>query len=175
MNSSHLSVASPLGEIMRCYTIRFDRCSSWPADRVWRAITNASELSTWMGYPARVDLRVGGDYFLDFGRDSEENLDGLILSVEHERRLRYAWGFSVLEWTLADDETGGCRYSFVHHGMPVRGIPEEEGVASGWHAWLDALDAHLDGEAIDRKTDSARCRELDPQYRRAIEAAVGSI
>ena len=44
-----------------------------------------------MTYPARIDLRVGGDYFVDFGRTHEGELDGVIVKVVPERLLRYAW------------------------------------------------------------------------------------
>ena len=82
----------------------------------------------------------------------------------------------MLEWTLApDEESGGCRYTFLHHGMPVRGVSEEEEVAAGWHAWLDELDALLDGIAIPREEGHARYRALCPPYRARIEAVIGPL
>lgn len=168
--------ATELGEISRGYNIRFERRSKHSIDRLWRAITNAEELERWMGYPARVDLRVGGDYFVEFIGNPDSNLDGVIVEIEPGRRLRYAWGFSVLEWSLAPSPEGdSCRYTFLHHGMPVRGIPEEEGVAAGWHAWLDELDAMLDGVAITREQSQARFQALCPPYLARIQAAIGPL
>jgi uncharacterized protein YndB with AHSA1/START domain len=129
-----------------------------------------------MNYPARVELRLGGDYFLDFGSDSEENLDGVIVALEPGTLLRFAWGLSVLEWRLAPNEaTGGCRYSFRHHGMPVRGIPDEQDVAAGWHSWLEALEAHLSGITRSEGRNRECCETVGPDYRRAIEAEIGPI
>ena len=60
-----------LGEITRCYSLRYERRSKHSPERLWRALTDQSELSRWMSYPARVDLRVGGDYAVDFSRTGE--------------------------------------------------------------------------------------------------------
>lgn len=176
MTDEHPIDERELGEITRCYNILYERRSKHSVARVWRAITDPGELSRWMRYPVRVDLRVGGDYFVDFQDDSPEGLDGIITAIEPERRLTYAWGLSVLEWKLEPDEaTGGCTYTFLHHGMPVRGIPDEEGVAAGWHVWLDELEDHLDGRSISRESSSARYAALCPCYRARIEAAIGPL
>ena len=65
-------VVKELGEITRCYSLRYERRSKHPPERLWRAITDPGELSRWMSYPARVELRIGGDYFVDFSRRSPE-------------------------------------------------------------------------------------------------------
>src|SRR5262245_50651029 len=97
-----------LGDITLCYTVKFDRMSKHPAKRLWQAFTDPAEISKWMDYPARVDLRPGGDYVVDFSRTNQGALDGVIVRVEPERRLTYVWGLSVCEWSL-EDVSGGCR------------------------------------------------------------------
>ena len=165
-----------LGKIERAYSIQYDRLTASTPAAVWDAITKPHIVSKWMGYPARIELRIGGDYFLDFGADSGENLDGVIVALESEKSLRYSWGLSVLEWRLeADEATGGCRYSFGHHGMPIRGIPDEQGVAAGWHSWLEALEASLSGITRPAERDRDCCETVGPAYRRAIEAEIGPI
>ncbi len=165
-----------LGEITRCYNLLYRRTSRHAPARVWRAITDADELSRWMGYPARVDLRVGGDYHVTFTGNPDGDLDGVIVGIEPGRRLTYAWGLSVLEWRLEPDPDGaGCRYTFLHHGMPVRGVEEEEGVGAGWHAWLDELDMLLEGRSLDAAASRARYARLCARYRSAIEAVIGPI
>ncbi len=134
-----------LGEITPCYTMRFERESKHPAARLWRAITDPAEVTQWMGMPsARIDLRVGGDYHVDFNPREAGMLDGVIVRVEEERTLAYVWGVSVLEWTITPLGEG-CRFTFVHHGQPPGMVDEEAGIAAGWHEWLDDLGAHLDG------------------------------
>ena len=181
MSANHASERSAFAEIERCYNIQFDRRSSFSSDRVWQAITNPLDLSVWMAYPAEVDLRVGGKYFVDFGADSGENLDGVIVALEPGKLLRYVWGLSTLEWRIESESTAtngrgsGCRYTFLHHGMPVRGIADEEGVAAGWHSWLDALEARWSGMTRSKETEAAFCREISPHYRMAIGAEIGPL
>ncbi len=105
---------SDLGEISRCYTMTFERTSKHPVAKLWRSITEADEVTRWMTYPARIDLRIGGDYHVDFSRSEGGELDGVIVRVEPERTLAYVWGMSVLEWRLEPGD-GGCRCTFVHH------------------------------------------------------------
>ena len=163
---------SDLGEITPCYTMSFERRSKHPATKLWRSITDAAEVSKWMGYPAKIDLRVGGDWHVDFSHTDGGELDGVIVRIETERRLAYVWGLSLIEWRLEPTDDG-CQYTFVHHGQPLGLVPEEEGIAAGWHAWLEALDDHLDGAARSDAADQARCQELQPRYREAIDAALG--
>jgi uncharacterized protein YndB with AHSA1/START domain len=164
-----------LGEVTRCYSLRYRRHSKHPPARLWRAITDPLEIERWMGYPARVDLRVGGDYFVDFQTSSPENLDGVIVAVEPERRLAYAWGLSVIQWTLMPDEDrGGTGYTFIDHGTQIRDVPDEEGVAIGWHAWLASLDAFLDGDVSASLTPASH-GALSAAYRARIEEAIGPL
>lgn len=79
------------GEITRCYSLRYERRSRHSPERLWRAIMDPGELSRWMSYPARVDLRVGGDYSVDFSRTSEGTLEGVIVRIEPARRLAVGW------------------------------------------------------------------------------------
>ncbi len=158
---------SELGEITRCWTIRFERHSKHPVEKVWKAITEPEQVSSWMRSPARIELRVGGDWFVDFGERGE--LDGVIVRIESERRLAYVWGRSVLEWELEPD-VNGCRYRFVHHGQEPGLLPNEEGLAAGWHAFLEALAAQLDGISFDAEMDKAVFEEFTPVYRERLEA-----
>ena len=133
-----------IGEITPCYTVTFRRTSKHPAKRLWSAITDANEITRWMDYPARVELKRGGDWHIDFSRSNDGVLDGVIVRVEPERVLTYVWGLSLVEWTLEDQPGSGCKYRLVHAGLADRG-EGEEGLPAGWHEFLDRLDRHLDG------------------------------
>jgi uncharacterized protein YndB with AHSA1/START domain len=129
-----------------------------------------------MGYPARIDLRPGGDYHLDFSnpkeRDKGGELDGVIVRVQDERALAIVWGRSVLEWAI-EPEGDGCRYSFCHHGQdsPSEGDTfTDEGLAAGWHAFLDGFAAHLDGVAPPPKVPAAHAQLEDTYRERAAQA-----
>ena len=49
-----------LGKISLCYSVTFDRRSRHSPSQIWSAITDSDEVSRWMGYPAHIDLRIGG-------------------------------------------------------------------------------------------------------------------
>jgi uncharacterized protein YndB with AHSA1/START domain len=170
---------SDLGEITPCWTITFRRESTHSPQRLWHAITDPDEVSKWMGYPARIDLRPGGDYHLDFSRSREGDdggeLDGVIVRVVGERHLAIVWGRSVLEWDIEPDGER-CRYTFAHHGQepPSEGDRHtDEGIAAGWHAFLDAFAAHLDGAPPAAVRANAQ-PQLEARYRERVAAVIKS-
>ena len=114
----------------------------------------------------RVDLRVGGEYFVDFPSEAEGQLDGVIVRLEQEKTLAYVWGVTVVEWTITPSETG-CSYTFIHYGQPPGMVDQEEGIAAGWHAWYDDLDTHLEGR-VPEYGEKARWEKLMPAYRARI-------
>jgi uncharacterized protein YndB with AHSA1/START domain len=164
-----------LGAVTRCYSVRFERTSKHSAARLWRAITDAREVSDWMTYPARIDLLVGGDYFVDFTRTDGSYLDGVIVKLEPERQLRYAWGTSVVEWEIEPGDEG-CRFTFAHYGLDDRGLPDEEGLLAGWHAWLDDFERFADGGAPRSAAENdAAWRELCTLYRPVLSKVLGGL
>ena len=156
---------SNLGEITPCWSISFERDSKHPLSKVWKSITEPDRVKAWMDYPVRIDLRVGGDWHVDFAERGA--LDGVIVRLEHERKLAYVWGWSVIEWEL-EAHGEGCRYRFMHHGQRPGLVPSEEGLAAGWHAFLDSFDASLDGAACDPARDKATVDAVTPAYRERL-------
>jgi len=160
-----------LARITACYTIRFERHSRHRPARLWRAISESEEVGRWMARPAQIDLRVGGDYFVDFGAPQGSNLDGVIVRFVPERLLCFVWGMSVLEWQLEPSD-GGCLYRFVHHGQ---GPPDAdtEDIPAGWHLWLDDFDAHLDGRSIGQSETVAKHERIKPAYCKLRDSVLG--
>jgi uncharacterized protein YndB with AHSA1/START domain len=162
---------SELGEITPCWTITFHRKSKHSPERLWAAITDPGFVSRWWDRgAARIDLRVGGEYYVDFADGS--TLDGTIVRLEPGRLLAYVWGMSVIEWTIEPDGEGS-RYTFVDHGN--RPPPEDadwtsEGVASGYHEGLDGLEALLDGSP--RQADTGGWQRLMAAYRPLIDSVM---
>jgi uncharacterized protein YndB with AHSA1/START domain len=160
---------SELGEITPCWTITFRRRSKHSPERVWAAITDPGFVSRWWHRgAARIDLRVGGEYHVDFGAGNA--LDGIIVRLEPGRMLAYVWGLSVIEWTLEPDGDG-CRYTFMDCGNapPPEGADwRSEGVAAGYHQGLDGLEALLDGNPW--RPDDKDWKQLETAYNPAIQA-----
>ena len=163
-------MSEDIGRITRCYTVTFHRRSKHSAARLWRAITDPDEVAAWMGAPAKIDLRVGGDYFVDFHGNGEDGLDGIIVRVENERKLGYLWGWSYAEWNIEDGDDG-CRYTFLQNGLADRG-EDEEGLPAGWHEFFERLDDHLDGVSRSDEEHSARWQALKPAYREQLDAVI---
>jgi uncharacterized protein YndB with AHSA1/START domain len=163
-------MSDAFGEITTCYTVKFDRTSKHSAARLWEAITRPEEVGAWMGYSAKVDLRVGGDWFVDFTSTHQDTLPGVIVRVEPERVLTYVWGWSVVEWQLRDSGTG-CEYTFIHNGLADRG-EDEEGLPAGWHSFLDQLDRYLDGSTLDAEAERKEWLRLKPDYREKLDRAL---
>jgi uncharacterized protein YndB with AHSA1/START domain len=159
-----------LGEITPCYTITFRRRSKHPAERLWRAITAPDEVSKWMDYPVKIDLRVGGDWYVDFTQTDDSELKGIIVRIEEGRVLAYAWGRTVCEWTVSDAEDG-CTYAFVQNGLEPSDGETPEGYAAGWHGFLDQLDMHLEGKYLSHDESAALVRELMGPYSERVAAA----
>jgi uncharacterized protein YndB with AHSA1/START domain len=162
---------SDLGTITRCYSVRYDRNSKHSAERLWRAITEPAEVTAWMQYPARIDLRVGGEYFVDFAKTNSGALEGIIVAVEPNRLLRYAWNTSIVEWTIRPS-AGGCTHSFLQTGLADRG-PGEEGLVAGWHAWWDDLDLYLDEKPLPALSERDAWRALGERYKPLLAEVLG--
>jgi uncharacterized protein YndB with AHSA1/START domain len=158
-----------IGTITKCYTVTYTRRSKHSASRLWRAITEPDEVGKWMGGPSKVDLRVGGDWTVEFGGD-DGTLDGIIVRVEHEKKLGYVWGWSYVEWAI-EDGADGCTYTFVQNGLADRG-EDEEGLPAGWHEFFDRLERHLEGVYLTDEEHTARWHALKPPYRKQLEAVI---
>jgi uncharacterized protein YndB with AHSA1/START domain len=169
-----------LGDVTKSYTITFHRRSKHSAARVWRALTDPDEVERWTEAPAKVDLRVGGSYVLFAEADEPEAC--VIVQIEPEHVLTYVWGLSnppawgrrasVVQWTIDGDEDGdGCTLTFVHNGCADRG-DGEEGLAAGWHGFLDQLDGHLDGTTISADEGKEIWERRHEPYLERLTAAI---
>ncbi|OAI40137.1 hypothetical protein AYO38_06410 [bacterium SCGC AG-212-C10] len=157
-----------LGTISLRYSLKYERTSKHPVERLWQAITTASDVSAWMGYPVTVDLRLGGEYRMDFRATGGGQMQCVICRVEPNRTFAYVHGHSYCEWSL-EPAADGCRYTFVQNGLVDRGEGEEELVA-GWHGFFDQFDDYLDGMPLDLPKHQATWERLKTPYRQRLEA-----
>ena len=153
------------GEITKSYTVTFTRTSKHSAARFWRAITEPDEIAKWMGGPAKVDMRVGGEWFVDFPNDGDGDLTGVIVRVEPGRVLTFVWGLSVVEWTISEADGG-------HGGTLIDAVidcdPRELGYGyTGWtNALLQRYLAEVHGLTVSRKSVSLALTRLDIRWKR---------
>ena len=60
-----------------------------PRTRVWSALTDAGAIGQWFGTGARLDLRAGGDFSLDFAVYPTSH--ARIVAVEPPGRFAFRW------------------------------------------------------------------------------------
>jgi uncharacterized protein YndB with AHSA1/START domain len=101
-----------------------------PPSRVWRALTEAEELSAWFGAEAEIDPRPGGPMSLRF--DDGWMRPGVVEDVVPEQRLVFRWlpferhpdgswrpmGHGRVEFELEATETG-TRLVVSEWGGPI--------------------------------------------------------
>jgi uncharacterized protein YndB with AHSA1/START domain len=126
-------------------TVRFERHINAPIDSVWEAITDPNHLADWLA-PALIEPRVGGTVHIDFGED--QKVEGAVSVFAPPHTLEYTWTFtgepdSVLRFSLAASE-GGTLLELAHRLVPSDQAP---GYGAGWHAYLDILQASIEGAA----------------------------
>lgn len=97
------------------------------AERAWRAITEESELSEWIGGEVEIDLEPGGEISVD-GEDGDRC--GFVESVEEGRSVSFWWSrdgeeSSRVELEVIDQpERQGCVVR-VTETRPLAGLERE--------------------------------------------------
>jgi uncharacterized protein YndB with AHSA1/START domain len=128
----------------RC-VLRFERRLAHPVERVWRAVTEPSELAHWFPGEVEIDLAVGGK--ITFAeQEFEGDLEllpthGTVTELDPPRLFAFTWGDDPLRFELTPDGDG-CVLVFTH------GFENRAGAtrfAAGWDVCLDALEAALAG------------------------------
>ena len=135
-------------------------------DDLWSAITTPARLARWYGN-IDGDLRVGGE-FTAFVPASGWDGRGRIEACDPPRHLRVTmWEEESSQGAVAAELVEDGDHTvllFEKRGIPLN-LPWAFG--AGWHAHLEDLAAHLDGED---RTDlptrwNERFDELEPSYR----------
>ena len=141
-----------------------------PPETVFRALTDAGELSRWWTTRAESDPRTGGSfaYTWEFEEQTDRNhtREGVYADVTTEERLRYDWpmplGPTVVDFRLAP-HGDGTRLTLAHEGWGAGDEWEQSHRmhVSGWQFFLGNLKSYLeDGEdrravAMGMKTQAA--------------------
>jgi uncharacterized protein YndB with AHSA1/START domain len=132
--------------------IAFERRLAHPIDAVWAALTEPDQLAAWLG-PGTLEPRAGGEISVRTGPEGrpelQRSMSGRILEWDPPRLLEHEWlqpglDVSVVRYELEPD-TGGTILRFTHRRSAA---PAGTGGRAGWHAYLDRLAAHLDGQPV---------------------------
>ncbi len=146
--------------------IAFERRLRHPIDAVWAALTDPEEFAAWLG-PGVIEAGQGGQVSVRMGPEDQPQrqrmMSGRILAWDPPRVLEHEWvqpglDISVVRYELEAD-AGGTILRFTHRRSVARGAT---GGRAGWHAYLDRLAAHLDGQPV--PAWSVRRAEIEGAY-----------
>jgi uncharacterized protein YndB with AHSA1/START domain len=110
-------------------------------ERLWRALTDDGELASWFGQRAQLDLRAGGDGWLEF--DGYGRVPVRIDAFEPVTRLSWRWGdagktvdegSTLVEFRLEPLAGGGTR---LH--LRETGFEREDSRWSNTEGWVTEL------------------------------------
>jgi uncharacterized protein YndB with AHSA1/START domain len=143
-------------------------------ERVFRALTDADELSRWFASSAESDARTGGDFVLRFEFEDESKnhtYAGQYEDVSPMERVRYPWngrfGDTTVEFVLRPDDRG-TELTLIHSGWTDSAEEARQMHEQGWGFFLDNLERYLTGgedqrdPAMQMRTSGAGARAGGP-------------
>ena len=124
-----------------------------PIERVWRAITDTTELAAWFGDTATFELRPGAEGMFTWGDDHSPMV---VEAVEEPHRFAYWWtsGASqsvtpeyrtLVDFRLEPTADGGTRLRLDESGFAAlaNGPKQHADNVDGWDIELGELTTHL--------------------------------
>lgn len=129
--------------------LRLERVYPHPPDKVWRAISSAEKLSTWL---MRTDFQPALGHRFTFRAKPQPGWDGVthceVIELDPPRRLAFTWRGgagpdkpltldTVVSFTLTP-EGAGTRLVLEHTGFRgVKGVLLSFMMGAGWRKMLD--------------------------------------
>lgn len=138
----------------------FERRLAHPPEAVWAALTEPVHRDRWMGRSA-VDGRVGGTIETVASGPAlppdVKRMTGRIMVWDPPHVFEHEWNQAIVEpgvvrYELTPDGDGTL-LTFTHRGL---GTPNANGFRPGTQAFLDRLQAHLDGRPLPNWADRYR-------------------
>jgi len=134
-------------------TIEITKTIEASPERVFRALTDADELSRWWTTRAESDPRVGGSfsYRWEFEEDTDRNhtREGTYLDVSPSEKVHYDWpmplGKTVVDFHLEPSDAG-TTVKLLHSGWSSGSewVESTEMHRQGWGFFLDNLKGYLE-------------------------------
>jgi len=128
--------------------LRMERALSHPPEKIWRALTEPSELAGWFPAAVELDLRLDGRIAFTFDGDPGSESAGVIRAYDPPRLLEYNWGTEIQRWELTPT-TDGCLLKLT---ATYDDRPGSASFTAGWTRCLDALDRTLGGSTATRES-----------------------
>ena len=127
--------------------IEFTRRLAASPERVWTALTDENELSSWLTERGTFGNGPGDSLSHDFGEGG--TVTGEIITWEPPSLLSYTWVFpdgveSQVTFELSGDGEGTL-LQLTHERVPIQAAG---GYTPGWHAYMDRIDAYVTGQDV---------------------------
>jgi uncharacterized protein YndB with AHSA1/START domain len=124
------------------WSLRFVRTLRHPPEKVWRALTEPAQLAAWFPAAIEGERAAGAPLRFVFTEGEGPPTEGELLTYDPPTLLELRWGEETLRFHL-EPLGEGCRLTFVNT-FDQLGKAARDG--AGWHARLDVLTHHLDGQ-----------------------------
>jgi uncharacterized protein YndB with AHSA1/START domain len=128
--------------------LTFARRLAHPVERVWRAVTEPSELAHWFPSAVSGDMTPGGTLTFEFPGGEMPPMEGEVIELDPPRTLAFTWGDDMLRIELEPVDEGCVLHFVVLFDEAERASRD----AAGWHVCLDQLEQHLGGAQTDAPT-----------------------
>jgi uncharacterized protein YndB with AHSA1/START domain len=140
------------GESFRILAVRFERMLPGPPERLWRYLTECTQIAAWFGDGGQIEPREGGAI-----RFMDGHVRGVVTQWKPPRRLAYTWNVfspgepespypeSYLTFDL-EPHNGNVQLTLVH--LPILERFEQQNMM-GLHTFLDILSATARGEPVE--------------------------
>ena len=118
-----------------------------PPEKIWRALTDPTQLREWAPFDADGNMGIAGSTVKlnTVGTPTPMISETKIRRADEPNVLEYSWGDGDLRWELEDFD-GGTRLT-LWHNIDRRFISMG---AAGWHVCLDVMDYALSGTPLGR-------------------------
>lgn len=150
--------------------LRFTRTLEHPIEKVWRAVTEPEHLDHWFPTTIEGERRAGASLRFSFPQGEAAAFEGEMLAYDPPRLMEIRWGRDIVRLEL-EPSNGGTILTLLdtvdQHGKAARD-------GAGWHVCLDALAAHLFGDAQAREALSV-WKDVHPHYVEAFGPEAATI
>lgn len=120
------------------HVLRFERLLPHAPDKVWRAVTEAAEMTSWFPAQIKGERAVGAELTFVFSDGSTGT--GRVTEWQPPKVFAYTWDGELLRWEV-QPQAHGCLLVFTTSFQDRAKAPRD---ASGWHFCLQALEASLE-------------------------------